>query len=65
MQIELIHYNSIDSNIDFLEQLSEYYNFYNPKGWELLSMKDLKEIVKETLKIKPTIDVFLIKKTNN
>lgn len=65
MQIELIHYNSIDLNIDFLEQLSENYNFYNPKGWTLLNMKDLKKIVKETLNIKPTIDVFLINKNYN
>ena len=65
MQIELIHYNSIDLNIEFLEQLSENYNFYNPKGWALLNMKDLKKIVKETLKIKPTIDVFLINKNYN
>ena len=65
MQIELIHYNAIDTNIHFLEQLSKYYNFYNPKGWVLLNIKDLIKIVKETLKIKPTIDVFLINKAYN
>ena len=32
IQIELINYNSIESNFKFLEQLSEYYNFYNPRG---------------------------------
>ena len=31
MQIELINYNSIDSNINFLEEISIYYNFYNRK----------------------------------
>ena len=62
MQIELINHHSLESNFNFLEELSEYYNFYNPKGWALLEMKDLKNIVKNTLNIKPIIDVFLIKK---
>ncbi len=62
MQIELINYNSIESNINFLEEISIFYNFYNPKDWSLFKINDLKQIVVDTLKINPTIDVFLIYK---
>lgn len=65
IQIELINYNSIESNFKFLEQLSEYYNFYNPKDWALLDIKNLKQIVKDTLMIKPTIDIFLVIRNYN
>lgn len=62
IQIELINYNTIEANIDFLEQLSTCYDFYDPKDWILLNIKNLKQIVKETLKMKPTIDIFMVKK---
>ena len=62
MQIELINYNSIETNIDFLEQISIYYDFYDPNGWILLNIENLIEIVIKTLKNKLTIDVFMIKK---
>ena len=65
IQIELINYNSIESNFKFLEQLSEYYNFYNPKDWVLFNIKNLKQTVKDTLMIKPTIDIFLVNKNYN
>lgn len=65
IQIELINYNSTESNLNFLEELSEYYDFYNPKDWVLLNMKDLKKLLINTLKIKPIIDVFLINKNVN
>ena len=63
MQIELINYNSIETNIEFLEHISTDYDFYEPNGWVLLNMKNLKQLVTETLNIKPTIDIFMIKKT--
>ena len=63
IQIELINYNTIETNLDFLEQISSYYDFYDPKGWTLLNIRNLKQIVKETLKVKPTIDIFMIKKS--
>ena len=62
MQIELINYNSIETNIDFLEKISIYYDFYDPNGWILLNIENLVEIVIKTLKNKLTIDVFMIKK---
>ena len=63
MQIELINYNPIETNIEFLEHISTDYDFYEPNGWVLLNMRNLKQIVTETLNIKPTIDIFMIKKT--
>lgn len=65
IQIELINYNSIESNLKFLEQLSEYYNFYNPKDWTLYDMKNLKQNVTDTLIVKPTIDIFLVNRNYN
>ena len=65
IQIELINYNSIESNLKFLEQLSEYYNFYNPKDWTLYDMKNLRQNVTDTLIVKPTIDIFLVNRNYN
>ena len=62
VQIELINYNSIESNINFLRELYPFYNFFNPKDWALLSFEDLKHLVLKTLETNPTIDVFLINK---
>ena len=62
IQIELINYNSIENNINFLKELQPIYNFHNPLNWELLNFEDLQNLVVETLNTKSNIDIFLINK---
>lgn len=62
IQVELINYNSIEANLYFLEELSEFYNFYDPEGWVLINIRDLKEKVKKRLIVEPIIDVFMVNK---
>ena len=62
IQIELINYNSIESNINFVKELHPIYYFYNPANWELLNFEDLQNLIVETLKTNSKIDIFLINK---
>ena len=62
IQIELINYNSIESNINFVKELSPIYNFYNPANWEQLTFDYLQNLVVKTLKTNSKIDIFLINK---
>ena len=62
IQIELINYNSIESNINFVKELHPIYNFYNPANWELLNFDELQNLIVETLKTNSKIDIFLINK---
>ena len=62
IQIELINYNSIESNINFVKELHPIYNFYNPVNWEQLNFEDLQNLIVETLKTNSKIDIFLINK---
>ena len=62
MQLEIINYNSIDQNINFLQKLSEKFDFYNPISWEIINFSDFKKIVTDHLNHQPTMDVFLSKK---
>ena len=62
IQIELINYNSIKENIDFIKALSNKYNFVNFVNHKLESIDNMIMMVSKVLKKKSTIDLFLIKK---
>lgn len=62
IQIELINYNDIQNNIDFVIVLSEFYNFYDTETFKKLTVSKLKKVVTSTLMMNPTIDLFLINK---
>ena len=46
----------------FLRALSEIYNFVNYQNQNLQSFDETIDLVCKTLKIKPTINIFLIRK---
>jgi len=62
IQIELINYNSIKENIDFINALSNKYNFVNFVNHNLESIEDMIILASNVLKEKSTIDLFLVKK---
>ena len=62
IQLELINYNKIEDNINFIRELSENYNFFEIKSWKLLTVENTINLVENTLRNNPTIDLFLISK---
>tara|TARA_B100001093_G_scaffold363692_1_gene348451 strand:- start:1572 stop:2495 length:924 start_codon:yes stop_codon:yes gene_type:complete len=62
IQIEIINYNSIEENINFLLKLNKRYEFHHPQSWKILSFNQIKVMVEEHLIYNPTIDIFLSKK---
>ena len=63
VQIELINYNTIETNINFIKELSFIYNFYDPDDCKLFNIDNMINIVEKTLKTEATIDLFLLNKT--
>ncbi len=64
LQVELIDYNGIESNLNFVKSLSEFCFFYDYKSYKKLSLLELEDLIITSLKEKPTIDLFCIKKSN-
>lgn len=63
IQIELINYNDIKDNIEFVIVLSEFFNFYDTVTYKKLTIVELKKIITYTLMRRPTIDLFLVNKS--
>ena len=64
MQIEIINYNSIDLNLEFLSKLSRKFYFHKPNTWNIINFNELKNLVTNHLSQNPALDVFL-RKSNN
>ena len=62
IQIELINYNKLEDNINFVESLSKIYNFYDAEDFKLLNMSNLKYIIAENLPKQVSLDLYLINK---
>ena len=62
IQIELINYNDIKYNIEFIVALSEFFNFFDTKNYKRLSVEQTKELITYSLTKQPTIDIFLVNK---
>ena len=62
MQIEIINYNSIDLNLEFLSKLSRKFYFHKPNTWNIINFNELKNLVTNHLSQNPALDVFLSKK---
>ena len=62
MQIEIINYNSIDLNLEFLSKLSRRFNFHETDTWKIINFNKLENVVTNHLKQEPALDVFLSKK---
>ena len=65
MQLELINYNSIKDNIEFLSQLNKKFKFYDPITSKKIQFNELKSKVINNFKNNPTIDLFLHNLTKN
>ena len=61
IQIEIINYNSIEENINFLQNLNKRYEFHHPISWKILNFDQIKIMVEKHLNHYPTIDIFLSK----
>ena len=62
IQIELINYNNIEDNIQFIVVLSEVFNFFNSKSFKKLNLEQTKELISYSLTKQATIDIFLVNK---
>ena len=62
IQIELINYNDINDNIEFIVALSEFFNFFNTETYKKLNLEQMKELITYNLLKQPTIDIFLVNK---
>ena len=62
MQIEIINYNSIDLNLEFLSKLSRKFYFHEPNTCNIINFNELKDLVTNHLSQNPALDVFLSKK---
>ena len=62
IQIELINYNDINDNIEFIVALSEFFNFFNTETYKKLNLEQIKELITYNLLKQPTIDIFLVNK---
>ena len=62
IQIELINYNNIKSNIEFIVALSEFFDFFNTDTYKKSNLEQIKELITYTLLQQPTIDIFLVNK---
>ena len=62
IQIELINYNDIRDNIEFVVALSEVFDFYDTKSFKKLKLKQTKELITYSLSKQATIDIFLVNK---
>ena len=62
IQIELINYNDIRDNIEFVVALSEIFNFFDTKSFKKLNIEQTKELITYSLTKQATIDIFLVNK---
>ena len=62
IQIELINYNTIKHNIEFIIALSEFFNFFDAKTYKNLDLEQTKDLITYSLRKQPTIDIFLVNK---
>ena len=62
IQIELINYNDIRDNIEFVVALSEIFNFFDTKSFKKLNLEQTKELITYSLTKQATIDIFLVNK---
>ena len=62
IQIELINYNDINDNIEFIVALSEFFDFFNTETYKKSNLEQIKELITYTLLQQPTIDIFLVNK---
>ena len=58
LQIELINYNDIEDNLNFVKSLSKFCVFYHSESFKELSLFELLDLIKTTLLKNPTIDLF-------
>ncbi len=65
LQIELINYNELENNLNFIRELSSFCNFYDYKSFKKISFIELENLIKVNLTENPTVDLFCEKKTNN
>ena len=65
IQIELINHNNIRDNLNFIQNLSNYYFFYHSKNFKKLSLDETQNSIQETLQRSNTIDLFLVNKHYN
>ena len=64
LQIELINYNKIKDNLNFVKSLSEFCIFYHGENFKELSLSELLSLIETTLIKKPTIDLFCVNKNH-
>ena len=62
LQIELINYNDIEDNLNFVKGLSEFCVFHHSDSFKELSLLELQNLIEKTLLKKPTIDIFCVNK---
>jgi len=62
IQIELINYNHITDNIEFVVALSGVFDFYDTKNFKKLNLQQTKELITSSLTKQTTIDIFLVNK---
>ncbi len=62
IQIELINYNDIRDNIEFVVALSEIFHFFDTKSFKKLNLEQTKELITYSLTKRATIDIFLVNK---
>lgn len=65
MQIELINLNNIKDNLNFIQNLSNFYFFYHSKSFKKLSLEETQNSIQETLRRSNIIDLFLVNKRYN
>ena len=59
MQIELINYNSLDTNLSFIKRLFTKFNIHNPENWNYEDLEMLNKRVTNHFKKYSHIDLFL------
>ena len=62
MQIELINYNNLNENLEFIKSLSKYYYFYDCMSFKKLTLNEAENFVYHKLSNSLTIDLFFINK---
>lgn len=62
IQIEIINYNFVDDNFNFLSNLESKYKFHNPNLFQNIDFNQLCQFVKTHLKNIPAADTFLSRK---
>ena len=58
LQIELINYNKLENNLNFVRELSNFCNFYDYKSLKKISFIELENFIKVNLTENPTVDIF-------